>query len=205
MCNKNGKNIYGLNEKIVFFVLLGILLIPSVFFIAQSYFQLNNVLLNINQTIKLNTSSILTGPAVGKDHNILTILSRVSLEHDVMMIRHQRATAFLATRTWMRFMSLNFGAILVVIGSGFVLGKISSPEFKGEFTYEKIGASIATSSPGLVLVFCGMVLIAIPNLSSQRIDTDDTSSYIDKGHFDTEDKASKKAKVVNEIREKFKL
>lgn len=132
-------------------------------------------------------------------------LARVTLEHDVMSYRHQRTTAFLATRTWMRFMSLMFGAILVVIGGGFVLGRIPAPSFSGQFSFKDVGASVATSSPGLVLVMCGIILISIPNLSNQRIDTDDTSSYFAQSNNAVEPSEEAVEKSLSEIKSQFNI
>lgn len=195
--------ISGLNEKTVFFILLGILLIPSIFFIYQSYSQLNIILNDINTPPTLISTSILSNGSERpqKDMSHYNVL----LEIDVMKYRHQRTTAFLSTRTWMRFMSLIFGAILITIGSGFVLGKIKSQEIKSEFTFKDLGANIATSSPGIILVFCGVILIAIPNLSNQRIDTNDTSTYILKQLDSNSYVNHDKQRTLDEIRKRHNL
>jgi len=205
MKNENEKRIYGVNAKYVFFVLLGILLFPSLFFVAKSYTQLNTIMSTLNSPLNLNTPTLLMSNLNSTDLVDYKIQVQASLEHDVMVYRHQRATAFLATRTWMRFMSLIFGSILVVIGSAFVLGKISAPSFTGELSYKEVGASVATSSPGLILVLCGMFLIAIPNLSSQRINVDDTSSYVSKGTEVTNPDINHMNSVISEIRKNKNL
>ncbi len=203
MNTENSNTVHGLKVKFVFFVLLAILLIPSMYFIVQSYFQLSSILISINETPKLKTLSLLTEKGEVVNQSIYSIKSRVSLEHDVMVYRHQRTTAFLATRTWMRFMSLIFGAILVVIGSGFVLGRITSPAFTGELSFKELGASVATSSPGLLLVICGLVLIAIPNLSNQRIETNDSSSYISKEGGSVEVNEQQMSDTISDIRRRY--
>lgn len=105
-----------------------------------------------------------------------------------MQHRHHRSSSALLTRTWMRFMSLIFGSILVVIGSAFVLARIEVRKTTGRLQLQDVGASLRSSSAGLFLVFIGAALISIPNLASQRIDVSDTSTYIAK-YFSTADPA----------------
>lgn len=199
---------HGLNSKVVFFLLLAILALPTLFFVAKSYAQLNTILEEIKKPIALKAPMLLsqdTQALIRTDRAQFDSLARVTLEHDIMTYRHQRTTAFLATRTWIRFMSLMFGAILVVIGGGFVLGRISAPSFSGQFSFKDAGASVATSSPGLVLVICGIILISIPNLSAQRIETDDTSSYFAQSSNAIEPSKEAVEKSISEIKSKFNL
>lgn len=188
-------SILGLKSKSIFFILLLILLIPSGFFIKMSYSQLNEILININQTPKLEVPKLF----LKGDFEI----HKVALEHDVMSYRHQRAKVLLATRTWMRFMSLIFGAILIVIGSGFILGRITGPNFKANVSFQELGASVVSSSPGLFLVFFGIILMAIPNVSTQTITTVDKSTYIQGTANQNYDK-TREDSVVNDILKNLK-
>lgn len=103
----------------------------------------------------------------------------IALEHDVMLLRKQRSATLLATRTWMRFMSLIFGAILVVIGSAFILGRVTATPTDGQFSLADLSLNLSSSSPGIFLTAFGAILISIPNLSQQRIETNDTSTYVE--------------------------
>ena len=80
----------------------------------------------------------------------------------------------------MRFMSLIFGSVLVVIGSAFVLARINVPKTDGELKLQDISVSLRSGSAGLFLVAMGVVLISIPNLAKQSIIVDDTSTYVAK-------------------------
>ncbi|MEH6446347.1 MAG: hypothetical protein V7784_20825 [Oceanospirillaceae bacterium] len=172
----------------IFFLLLILLVLPSSYFIFESYNKLDEILTTIEGRvnegdIKLNNfdskliKSINNNEQEFKD---LDLLTRVLLEHDVMMIRHERSKTAIATRTWLRFMSMLFGSILIVIGSGFVLGQVKAPKFEGRGESGGVKISLATSSPGLVLAFFGVCLMTIPNLNlaSQTIGVDDSSSYV---------------------------
>src|SRR5690606_6549870 len=102
----------------------------------------------------------------------------VALERDVMQHRHQRASTLLATRTWMRFMSLVFGATLIIVGASFVLGQITAPHSTGNAEFQSIKLSLASSSPGLFVIVLGSILVGIPNLASQPIDVRDAPTYL---------------------------
>ena len=160
-------------ERWLFILLLALLIMPSLFFVVRSYSQVGDVLATINTPLTLQTEALLDSSRE------MTSSERASLvlEHDVITHRHQRATAFIATRTWMRFMSLMFGSLLVMIGCAFVLGRVSSPDYQAEASASSLKASLKSSSPGLFLIAAGIILVAIPNLSAQRIETDDTASY----------------------------
>ena len=80
----------------------------------------------------------------------------------------------------MRFMSLSFGASLVVAGAIFVLSGVTTPQTDGSLQWRDIKMAMASKSPGLFLVLLGCCLIAIPNVFPQRIGVDDTSTYIQK-------------------------
>lgn len=160
-------------ERRLFSTLLAVLLLPSAFFIGVSYVQLNQVLVTINKPMESKAAELLASTAADGKIDIAAVF----LERDVMAYRHQRTTALLATRTWMRFMSLIFGALLVVIGCSFVLGRVSGPVYEGEVSVSEVSGNLKSSSPGLFLIAAGIVLVAIPNLSTQMIQTDDASSY----------------------------
>nr|VFK59505.1 MAG: hypothetical protein BECKUNK1418G_GA0071005_100738 [Candidatus Kentron sp. UNK]VFK68700.1 MAG: hypothetical protein BECKUNK1418H_GA0071006_100514 [Candidatus Kentron sp. UNK] len=200
---ENNKTVYGLETKIVFFILFITLLFPSGYFIKKSYDQLEEILEDINEFTHLRTTLLLEQKSPLVSENFYFVKSKISLEHDLMRYRHQRITASLATRTWMRFMSLMFGAILTMIGSGFVLGRITSPAFIGKLSFRELGTSVATSSPGLLLVVMGVILIVIPNLSTQRIVSVDSSPYIGKGLCSIESAEKQQNDDINGIMEEF--
>ena len=173
--------IFGFDARLIFVILLIILVFPSLFFLVQSYWQLGTILTNINTPVASETRLILQDSGKsGGDPAAEFAKARVALERDVMSHRHHRASTVLATRTWIYFMSLMFGAILVVIGAAFVLGRITVPASQGEFKFRELGASLTSSSPRLFLIAFGCVLVALPVLAQRTITIDDTSTYIEK-------------------------
>ncbi len=75
-------------------------------------------------------------------------------------------------------MSLTFGAILIVIGGAFVLGRISAPRTKMDIETGQLRVFLASSSPGLVMVLFGCGLVIAPIATKQVIWTHEGSSYL---------------------------
>jgi hypothetical protein len=169
--------IFGIPRPIVFGIMLVVLLIPSAIFIYLSYDQLGKIIFDLGTTPNLTTAKFLNQE---KADDLPKFQARVlvSLEDDVMALRQQRSVSYIKTRTWLRFMSLIFGAIMIVIGSAFVLGKITGPSTKAELTIKDIGLSFLSSSPGLFLALLGTILVIVPNVTKQPISVDDTSTYM---------------------------
>lgn len=160
-----------------------VIVLPFVLFLSTSYWQLYRTLDNINGDVQSQARIILNDESNFREEanrKVSLAKAKVALEHDIMLHRHERATAALATRTWMRFMSLIFGAMLVVTGGIFVLGRVTAPRTDGEFQWQHFRMAMASGSPGLFLVFFGCILIAVPNLSGQNIKLDNASTYVGK-------------------------
>ena len=172
-----------LHRNGTFWIMFSVAIVPFLFFFLTSYVQLYSILGDINTPIVSQAQRILDNEEQFTDDYSLAksmTKARIALERDVVLYRHERASAALATRTWMRFMSLIFGASLVVTGSVFVLGRVTAPKTDGNLQWRDIRMELASRSPGLFLVIFGCTLIAIPNLSTQSIDVDDTSTYVQK-------------------------
>ena len=172
-----------MGARSLIWVLFVVLLVPSAFFVSLSYLQLNEILQDIKNKPQLFSGQLLADVAPNDKSfspDAFIARAKVALEIDVMAHRAQRSSALLSTRTWLRFMSLIYGAILTVIGAAFVLGRVRSSKIETTAEYGDFKASVISSSPGLILAFLGCVLIVVPNVSQQTISIDDTSSFIEK-------------------------
>lgn len=172
--------IFGLPSAVVFWLMFGVLVYPSSYFIFNSFEKLDAVINLIEKQEKLAVDHLLSMPPDElKDFTNGHSMAAVALERDTIMFRQQRTAAALITRTWLRFMSLIFGCITVVIGSVFVLGKVTSKDpIKGEAGFGDLKGSIATSSPGLLLVLIGACLITIPHFTHQPITSMDGANFV---------------------------
>jgi hypothetical protein len=180
-----GSRILGIDQRFVFLLIFGLMFVPYVWFLWDGYHRLDGILIRTEiglPAVKsgLRSQALLTSlEARALPVESIDVLARTALEHDTLMLRHERASASLAMRTWLRFMSLIFGAILVLIGSAFVMGRISDPKAESSLSGEGPGLKLAVKStyPGLVLASLGALLIAVPNLAQQSIEVNDTSSF----------------------------
>jgi len=162
-----------------FFILFLVLVTPTAVFGAASLIKLYDVLEKIYETPPSQANQLLKEkPTSQAELRAFPTRALVALEADVVAYREHRGEALLATRTWLRFMSVLFGSILVTIGAAFILGKISTP--KNEVAMEGwsgFKTSFATSSPGLALVILGCVLILFRNGYDERIEIRDGAIY----------------------------
>lgn len=166
--------IMGIKQYIVFWIILGLITASAGFFVAVSYIELNDIL----KGVQAKTSDEFLGRIDDATEVPVDTLVRAYLEYDVLTNRQNRSTSAIASRTWLRFMSSLFGAILIFVGSVFVLAKIeTSSENNIQGTGSNGGLALTTSSPGLVLTVVGAILMIVPNITEQSIYTNDTSSY----------------------------
>ena len=184
--------VFEISSWIVYWVVFAVIIVPSISFIYLSYGNLQDIQKSIRDTQDLpnfHTARLISANSNFEITPINTIKyfeiqTRAMLELDVMSLRHNQVSAALRTRTWMRFMSLMCGSILVVIGSVFILGNVSSKNAStGEFIFGAIKGSLKTWSPGLLILAIGAILVVVPNFASQKIESNDTSSFFAKYGF----------------------
>ena len=179
---KNPAVLTGLFPRMLFRFMSLLVVGAFAWFFVQSMLLLNENLDRIrSKTRSQQTAKLLESRhELSDQHSRLSFLakSRVALEHDVTFYRHVRTSSALMTRTWMRFMSLAFGTLLVANGSLFVLGRVTAPQTDASVQWQEVRVSLVSSSPGLVLAFLGCFLIAVPNITKQRIDARDASVYM---------------------------
>jgi hypothetical protein len=170
--------ILGVDQKYVFAIIFVTMMLPYLWFLADSFRRMESILGTIGRPPSSEAQQILSDSKfLALDPARLDAISRTALERDTMLLRNHRANTSLSTRTWLRFMSVIFGAILVLIGSAFVLGRVSMERLESEAKSEKWSIALKTSSPGLLLALMGCALIAIPNFARQDISISDGSAY----------------------------
>lgn len=113
--------------------------------------------------------------ASGED---MKLAAWTALELDTLENRQARAESMLETRTWLRFMSASFGAILVMCGAIFILTRVTMDMLDVKAEAEAWKIAFATNSPGLVMVFVGAFLMTMPLSSGQEISVRDGWAYL---------------------------
>ena len=99
------------------------------------------------------------------------------LEADALEKRYRQASALLMSRIWTRQLAFNTGMVLALIGAVFIIGKLSDTSSKLGFEGSGAKASIDSASPGLILAFMGVVLMAIALVVQPKIEVQDKAIY----------------------------
>lgn len=168
--------------RILIWILFPVVMIAFGWLFIDSMWQLRDNFAHILQSDRTSRAVVLL-EAPGDLNDVAGRLAflakgRIALEHDSMFNRQQRTSSALATRTWLRFMSLIFGTVLVINGSVFVLGRVTAPQADTSLQWQNVKISFVSSSPGLVLAFLGFLLIGLPNVAKQEIEVSDASAYM---------------------------
>jgi hypothetical protein len=113
------------------------------------------------------------------------IKAMARLDEESLVRRHQFARISILTTTIMKFIGFIIGFILSVFGTVFVLGKINLEKETEIKTGEKLGnLSFKSTSPGLVMIFLGVVLIGFMSQISNMADISDGSNYLPQFHWE---------------------
>jgi hypothetical protein len=99
------------------------------------------------------------------------------LEAQAMDHRYRQASALLMSRIWTRQLAFVTGMVLALIGAVFILGKLSEGPTDVSLGGREWRGAIASSSPGLLLAFFGVVLIGISLAVQPKIEVQDRPVY----------------------------
>ena len=107
------------------------------------------------------------------------IKAMAKLEEESLLRRHQFARISVLTTTIIKFVGFIIGFIICVFGTVFVLGKINLEKETEVSAGESLGnLSIKSTSPGLIMVIAGAVLIGFMSRISHSEKIEDGSSYL---------------------------
>ncbi|HEX5376050.1 MAG TPA: hypothetical protein VFW48_07820 [Solirubrobacterales bacterium] len=157
----------------------------TVFFFAATLFQLVNLNARINASPQLEPSTLLAlsacPPAVVGEACLAERRLRMAalLEANALARRHHEADVQLMAAIWSRYLGFSTGMILALVGAAFILGKLSDTGTNLDFQdpASAARATLTTSSPGLVMVVCGVVLMVVNITTLHRFGTVDTAIY----------------------------
>lgn len=101
------------------------------------------------------------------------------LELYVLERRYHQANVFLMSRVWVRYLGFVTGMILALIGAIFVLGKLREPRYDVKTRMPGGQFSFSGTSPGLLLVLVGLLLMGTTMIVHRPIDVRDKAIYVD--------------------------
>jgi hypothetical protein len=103
---------------------------------------------------------------------------RSKLEVFIITNRYHQAKVMLMARLWIRYLGFITGMILAVIGASFVLGKLQEPSQELRTELPTGNLTLRTTSPGIILVVLGVVLIVTSTIYKDTIEVQDMGLYL---------------------------
>ena len=183
---KKVPTVMGIPQSFIFWPVFLVMIGFSSYFIVINYVGLQNALTLFDKEYHSSALPYMEGlEKKGVDAKNMIETARVYLEIDAIRDRQERANYAAAARTWSRSVTTAFGIILIFFGMIFVLSKIgesSLTKMSGKSVGEIVRFSLTTSSPGIVMIMIGALLMSIPHFSPQTISTRDGAIYVSVSH-----------------------
>jgi hypothetical protein len=101
-----------------------------------------------------------------------------NLERFSIQQRYHQANILVMARIWTKYLGFITGMILAVIGASFILGKIKESSSQFTSKLESLEFSLLSSSPGLIMVVLGTILMLTSILAQSPIETRDKPLYL---------------------------
>jgi hypothetical protein len=102
----------------------------------------------------------------------------VLLEQDLIARRYKQVNSVILARVWTRYLGFLTGMTLALVGAFFVLGQLRTDRSTLAAKTQGLEASLATTSPGLVLAALGTVLMSISLVVTFEFETRDQPTYV---------------------------
>lgn len=163
------------SQQYVFLVMIAVAIIGTVAFGVSGYMDTQKIVDRIYSDQTGVTRALIEN--FKSDRDAAPLLLHAALEIDTVAARNNRAASLLATRTWIRFLTTMSAAIIIVLGAAFVIGRINVEASKLEGEGAGFKATLATTSPGLVLVVVGAILLGSELVTQRELATNDGASY----------------------------
>lgn len=118
------------------------------------------------------------GPKSWQEQKQLAQLqANFALEREIIARRYRQAAAAQSLRLWTRLMGFLTGMLMAIMGSAFVLGKLSGPDNDISGSASGASISIKTASPGIIMAVLGTILIGMTITTTVRTDVRDSAIY----------------------------
>jgi hypothetical protein len=153
----------------------------TVFFFLASCAQLLYLHQRIGQAPRMNVSELLPDLSANSTHAETMELARlramIALEANTLERRHHQANVLLMSQLWTRYLGFVTGMILALVGTAFILGKLQEQFSELTAEVDGRGGTLKSSSPGLMLVVFGTILMLATTIARQEISVTDAPVY----------------------------
>jgi hypothetical protein len=102
----------------------------------------------------------------------------VALELNVLQRRYHQANVLLMSGVWVRYLGFVTGMTMALVGATFILGKLREPPVELEARSVAAAFSFVGTSPGILLVVVGLVLMLTTIVSQQTYSVDDRAIFL---------------------------
>lgn len=146
-------------------LMTGLLIGLTVFFFAASFGQLIYLHWNIARTPQVDLAPAPEADPAGLALSFEQLMQarrldlESRLEANLIERRYHIASVAMMSGLWVRYLGFVTGMILALVGASFVLGKLREPITSLEGKFSEIGISLRSTSPGIILVVLGVVLM----------------------------------------------
>lgn len=102
----------------------------------------------------------------------------IALELLCIEKRYHQGNLSLMSRIWLKYLGFVTGMVLSLIGAVFILGKLREPQSQVELSAQSVRLSLISSSPGLVMIAFGTLIMLGTIFKHNPIDVYDQGIYI---------------------------
>ncbi len=156
----------------------------TAFFFIASLFQLYSIHQRIQSfpTLEMDAAfqsldMIRDGPDSMVRFDAVRWKTLVMLEKHAVQQRYHQANVLLMARIWISYLGFVTGMTLSLVGAVFILGKLREPVSTLTAEGQGFKGHISSSSPGLILVFLGTVLMVVTITTHHNIEVKDGPLY----------------------------
>jgi len=108
---------------------------------------------------------------------LYTLAAYTALESHTVNARNSHAASLLMTKTWVRLLTTLAATILIWFGAAFVLGRITTASAQLAAGVGSFKGTLATTSPGLILIVLGTGLLAANLWAPWDLKTTDGAAF----------------------------
>jgi hypothetical protein len=166
-------------------IMSGILIILTIYFFVTTFIQIKNLHSMILQMPSIDLDENAGEHLIATDTGFQDKLEarqleiRSKMELFIVTNRYHQANVLLMAGLWTRYLGFVTGMVLAFVGAAFILGKLRDPSERLELSVAKnILVKIATTSPGLILVVLGFVLIFVTLITKDTYEVKDANIYL---------------------------
>lgn len=155
-------------------------------FLLGSYIQLSDIYHQVLVVTPLNfntggNTAVVSGGQAGGSPTALQVTGMnpyAALEFSVMDHRYHQANALLVAAIWSNYLGLVTGMILALVGATFILGMLDSGLTSIDSGNSVWHLVLTSSSPGLIMLVLGVVLMMATMFIKQDIAVTDKPVYM---------------------------